>query len=509
MFRIAYAACMSPLDCQPIMNVFDLNPVAMIFSGDYVYNDSRAEYTHNGYNIIPTIFWDFVASPTGAPYNAHSLQYCYDRFDKHYGRNGIRPFREFWAERERRKTLVFMQGDDHDCAYNNQDHSLALFKTGFPLGSGPGSNASYGQVIDDATFTQAQNLQVWRIGQSAMRKIEKDYSNNPPRGAPNGDVPKEMVGVATAADYDQRYFEFDFGPSGEPGGRTLRVLFTDSISYKNKASDTDDLTKAFWGAAQEKWIIDRCRDAKKKGFGAVVISSTKDLWNLDNNDGPYVYSATRDRLLKQIHDEDLPVAGWMTGDKHVPHAGMVSVANGDAFDATSICACPFGQGIGGLKQYNQNTWASLRNDGCVIGMIEVDAGARTTTMSILDAFSLAPLFSAVVPFGKRVPSSTSGVTTSVLPAISPLPSRDRVASAGMTAPSPATYQNIGKIPELIVIKGGTVSKIERSVDGTTYDDSGFTSGEFLLGPGHFLKVTFTVLPTLQSKHPMPFSIVGS
>jgi hypothetical protein len=487
MFTITYSACQSPLGNQPIQNVLKLNPVAHIFSGDYVYNDGAA-YTILNQNLVEVIFWDFVAQPSGAPANAHTAQLAYDRFRLHYGREGLRNYRDFWAAKDAGKLLVYMQADDHDCKHNNFDHTVTQSAITWP-------NGVHGQIHN--ITTQAQVLDIWQRGLAGMQTIYGAYADNPPLGPKNGDRPSAMVGTASASDYPVQYFYRDFGPNGELGGSCVRVIFTDSISYKNPMLDADTAAKVFWGATQRQWIIDTAKDAVAKGCGMVIISSTKDLFNLDNNDGPWTYSVDRDALLSAIDTANLPVI-WMCGDKHVPHAGLALKANGQPYDCLSVCACPFGQGIGNLTQYKENLWFSDRNDQCVFGSIDVDADASTVTLGIRDAWSLDVLFSAVVPFGSRVPTK---ITSNVTPRQSPTPSPIR--SAPSVTASPYTYQNTTSKTQQVVVNGGTVSQVAVSRDNTTFDDTGQVKGLFLLGPGDWLKVTYSVAPTTFAVYPMP------
>lgn len=494
-FRITYVACVSPLGNQPVQQIMALKPVAHVESGDFVYNDSQAVYTFNGVTLNPTIFWDFVQTPNGAPANAFTAQYCYDRYHYHFGRAGLRNYRDFWEAHDAGQFLVYKQSDDHDNGYNNQDHSLAIFKAGFPIST----NAAYGQILDDANFTQAQALQCWRLGQAGGLLLEQAYSDNPPRGTPNGDIPSAMVGTATAADYAVKYFYRDFGEDGKLGGNCIRCLFPDGISYKSPAAATDNASKQFWGPAQEAWMLASIQDAVNKGFGMVVVFSTKDLFNLDNGDGPWAYATARDRVLQAIHDNNWPVV-WMCGDKHVAHAGAAKVANGQAYDCLSVCACPFGQGTGSLTQYKESIWFTNRNDTCVIGMVEVDAAARTVTLSILDAWTLDVLFSAVVPFGQRMPARiTTNVQQNFLPAQSPIRVTPSIGA------SPYNYQNTTGRPQVVIIKGGTVSLIEYSSDNTTFDDTGASKGQFIVLPGHWLRTTYSVVPTLFAVYPYGFA----
>lgn len=63
--------------------------------------------------------------------------------------------------------------------------------------------------------------------------------------------------------------------------------------------------------------------------------------------------------------------------------------------------------------------------------------------------------------------------------------------------SPYNYQSLNQYPETVAVSGGTVSLIELSRDGTTYVTTGLTSGAFRIEPGEYIRVTYTVAPTMK------------
>lgn len=64
--------------------------------------------------------------------------------------------------------------------------------------------------------------------------------------------------------------------------------------------------------------------------------------------------------------------------------------------------------------------------------------------------------------------------------------------------SPAPIQNTTANRLAVVISGGTVSLIEFSRDGVTFDTVGAVAGQFLLNPGDMLQVTYQIAPTAAS-----------
>lgn len=71
------------------------------------------------------------------------------------------------------------------------------------------------------------------------------------------------------------------------------------------------------------------------------------------------------------------------------------------------------------------------------------------------------------------------------------------APAGITVgASPFTYNNTASNDQSVIVKGGTVSKIEFSRDNITYFDVGVVAGMFTVSKGDYLRVTYTVVPTM-------------
>jgi hypothetical protein len=64
-------------------------------------------------------------------------------------------------------------------------------------------------------------------------------------------------------------------------------------------------------------------------------------------------------------------------------------------------------------------------------------------------------------------------------------------------PSPWFTTNNTSTRVMVLLNGGTVSLIEFSRDGVTFDPVGsLLSGDFMLNPGDGLRVTYTLAPTV-------------
>lgn len=72
------------------------------------------------------------------------------------------------------------------------------------------------------------------------------------------------------------------------------------------------------------------------------------------------------------------------------------------------------------------------------------------------------------------------------------------AAAAVTVnASPSVYRNLDGYAQRVIVRGGTVSKIEISNDGSTYEETGATAGAFVLDHGDSIRVTYSVAPTMR------------
>jgi len=77
-----------------------------------------------------------------------------------------------------------------------------------------------------------------------------------------------------------------------------------------------------------------------------------------------------------------------------------------------------------------------------------------------------------------------------------VPGRFLLPSGVTPGASPYTYQNTSGRPGDMIVSGGTVSAIAFSRDNATFYGVGFVSGVFPLSAYDFLRVTYTVAPTM-------------
>lgn len=478
----AFVACQSQNSTHPMSKVLDIpGLVDVTMLGDAIYIDSQAGYRINGVDDKTVCYWDFVAAPTGAPTNAYTAALFYDIFDKTTGRNGPRGHQYYWSESKKRGIKTYWQPDDHEY-WNNLDHSISQAAASWTGGDGQIHTIS----------TKAHVLALWDIANAGHDLVLAQYFDNPPRNAYNGDVPNEMRGFADPSKYKIKYWATDHGANGEIGGNVYRILRMDDVSYKNKQDDTDNANKQYWGPAETKWFLDQCRDAKAKGM-VVIVSSPKDYGNNSNSDGPTSYRTVTNAVMQAVHDEDLPVAGWLCGDKHTPHASISRVANGQSFDSLWVVACPFGQNVGAMATFAQQVHVNTKPDECVIGVVTVDAANREVGIGFVDAYTLDTRVMYWVPFGARVPSrmTSNGQPTYYSPPAN--------LKFNPTMPaSDAAYTNTTRKNQMVLLVGGaSVTDVKYSVDGTNYESIG-VQRHFMLAPNHSFKVTYSsTAPTLS------------
>lgn len=74
---------------------------------------------------------------------------------------------------------------------------------------------------------------------------------------------------------------------------------------------------------------------------------------------------------------------------------------------------------------------------------------------------------------------------------------DRPITTITAGASPYVYQNTTSIDQNVIVRAGTVSLIETSVDGATYESTGETAGVFPVPNGYYLRVTHTAAPTMR------------
>jgi len=99
----------------------------------------------------------------------------------------------------------------------------------------------------------------------------------------------------------------------------------------------------------------------------------------------------------------------------------------------------------------------------------------------------------VTPPAQAVPTPFD---TLAPPTFQDVPGRFLRPSGVTPGASPYTYQNTSGRPGNMIVSGGTVSAIAFSRDNATFYSVGVVSGVFPLSAYDFLRVTYTVAPTM-------------
>lgn len=250
---------------------------------------------------------------------------------------------ELLAERAAGRMLVsWAGGDDHRWA-DSCDHTIAAAESGAgPVGAG---------------LTQAQVNAVATSWYTAHRELGSTYWDYPTAASmasSNGDVPSAPAAAGAplaASTFPVIYHYLDFGLDGRLGGRHVRVIVLDLITYRSPYTATDNSSKVCLGATQEAWFMAAVREAWAAGFKHILVASSKKLYAKDTN-GRYgsgensdtwgAYTTERDRIFGALHNEGIRVV-VVSGDRHTPNVVRRTVADhGAAFDSLDLCACPVG-----------------------------------------------------------------------------------------------------------------------------------------------------------------------
>lgn len=406
-------------------------------------------------------------------------------------------WREFIARRQSGQFKWYCIWDDHEVLSN------------WTFSVSPHDMGTRGGTFATAS-TAAQLLDFWRTAVAGNEMIRLRYYDNP-KPSVGGDIPVTMQSVAGVKkeDFLNRSMFHWYGPNGEEGVPYIGIYVFDCISHKHPFQ---------WTPESEKWMIgptelanfEKAADAFYAAGGQTIIPfMSKDPGNIDNGDGwrgtgnsASGYYTELWSLMDLIQRKGYKVPFIGAGDRHQPHIAYFSpqlqnAQRGAAYNFTTatVCACPFGADPAGLTPYVENKLAQLEQDACVFGHVYWDAAQNLVTMAIVD---------------EATGEETGAVTATIGSATAPLTFRSSLRSYSPSAPvtpgrsvitvaaSPFVYRNqTGKL-QAVAVAAGTVSAVSISRDGVTYDVTGLTNGQFVLGNGDFLKVTYTVAPTMAA-----------
>lgn len=387
---------------------------------------------------------------------------------------------------------ILGMGDDHDEAISNWTHLLTDMTSRYDASHPWWQSAS----------STADVLAMFKTMVAGYNLIRAKFYNDPPPALNLVDIPFGLQGApgVSPADFPVYYTYKDYGPNMAKGGSLLRIVRLDTLTFKHPYNYAPESAKTMLGATQKGWLYATLADAKQRNM-SVVILSPKDIGNKDNGDswrgtggGATGYFTELNEILTAIHVNDWPVAAWLGGDRHQPHAGMFRVSAGAACDALCLCAAPFGADPAGLTPYEENIWVDLSPDACQYATIRLLDDA--VEVASIDAYTRTERFGAVIAFGKRIPRE---IRKAEPPPQQPKQMLPRTARNTLAVTTGAfIYTNRSASAQVVNIKGGTVSALARSRDGTTFDAVAYNSvgTELLLQVGDMVRITNTVVPTL-------------
>lgn len=321
------------------------------------------------------------------------------------------PMRKFWALPIKR----YLAPDDHE-AWNG----------GFP--------GAYLSKAPATVTTKAQSYAFWQTASDGVRLlIDQDFHNPAWTSPVTPYIPSGLSGLGLAGTeplFKVRYFYVDItktGPVAAPCGANnppvpgtiARVIVPDMLFEKGDyTTGSDDATRNLFGPVQEAWLDAVQASAVAGGVRSICIASSKDRGG-QNSDGWWSHVTQWERINTNIQAKNYPTF-WVTGDRHVPHAGSWRVANGDAYDLEVVCPTALGATSEAIVRYKQMNWADQSPDVPVMGSVVWDTDAQTATITVHDMATARGRFSVVIPFGQRKASrSTSAAARTIRPAETP------------------------------------------------------------------------------------------
>lgn len=260
---------------------------------------------------------------------------------------------------------LFWQLDDHEWGGDNWDHTIAQANDKAPIGA----------------VTQADVNNHWWVCVQAAGEVMPGLGIDNPAFGVNvaGDRPSECTSGGEnppASQYPIRYWYEDYSMAGVLGGSDIRVIYTDSMSYRSPTAAAESGAKRFLGVTQEAWLI--ATIAAAASFQHVIVASSKKLWKtlggLDNGDTFGSYTTERDRVLAAVKATGVQVL-WISGDRHQPHVMQARESAGAAFNAFNICACPISVDLNNAGRTVAETGVSVEWIGGAhcYGLLTIDA----------------------------------------------------------------------------------------------------------------------------------------
>lgn len=285
----------------------------------------------------------------------------------------------------------YLAPDDHE-----------LWNGGFP-GSYTGTTKSPPTVT-----TQAQGYTFAQTARRGVRKLlDQDFHNPPTKRPTTPYVPSGLTGLGLTGTEDffgVDYFYVDIDAAGNevtnPKAAVFRKIMLDCLWEKgNYQVGSDDATRNLISPVQEAWLDATQASAVAAGIQSIMICSSKDRFG-QNSDGWWSHTTQWNRINANIEAKNYP-SFWVTGDRHVPHAGRMTTAGGNVANIEVICPTAAGATSEQIVWYPEMVWADQSPDVPVAGSVEVNSRKRTTTVCVHDMFTGQVKYAVTIPWGSR------------------------------------------------------------------------------------------------------------
>jgi hypothetical protein len=139
----------------------------------------------------------------------------------------------------------------------------------------------------------------------------------------------------------------------------------------------------------------------------------------------------------------------------------------------------------GAGLVNGAQWLSARK-----GAFAATGAPNWASITAIDLLVFGSASTATVTFDDLIIAETKWDRTSTI-------GQNNTPASITVAASPFLYQNTDGVPLNVMVSGGTVSAIDYSQDGTTFYSQGQIAGVFVVNPGDYTRVTYSVAPTMS------------
>ena len=237
-------------------------------------------------------------------------------------------------------TVSWAGGDDHRWA-DSADHTVESALLG-----------ATGATTQALVNSMAQ---VWYTAHRGLGNTYWNYPTAASLNSNNGDIPVACYRegqTPSASWFPVIYHYLDWGFGGVLGGRDIRVIVPDLITYRSPLIDADDEDKELFGPVQEAWIEAAIREAWANNFKYIILASSKKRFDGGivgrygtgaNSDTLDQYITKFDGLMNRLDADGINGIILMAGDRHTPQVNYARKGeNGNTYNLLDVCGCPSG-----------------------------------------------------------------------------------------------------------------------------------------------------------------------